>query len=287
MVDASSDSTSDAPTGGPIDAGDPPCGSGTCTAGDSCTDGCKWCRCKGGGWSCGTLCAPDDGGVSTPTEPPCPAFLTEESYCPLEGQSCAYATVCGDVDRLRCTLTEAGRLWKASRARCTHCPSAILPTLEDFPPCTEGLECPFDNDCGGKTILSCGFSSLGTGTWGIHTTCGPGRFPDVDCPEALPTAGTSCGMRAKCHYLVRCPGTDFVGDDLAFCPGDGSPWITSKLPCPPPVAECPTTAPAPGSPCATSKDCTYDGDCGALVIAHCTGAAGYAVFKTPCKPAGS
>lgn len=282
-VDGSTDDTS-SDTTAPIDAGDPPCGSGACSEGESCTDGCKWCRCDDIGWSCGALCSPEDGGGAPPTTPPCPAFMTEESYCPLEGQSCAYGTVCGDVDRARCTLGPSGRLWKVSRAVCTHCPSAILPTLEDFPPCTEGLECPFDNDCGGKTVLFCGGSSAGTGSWGTRSTCGPGGFPDMVCPDSLPAAGTSCGTRAKCQYLVKCPGSDVVGEDQAFCPGDGSPWITSKVTCPPPIADCPEAAPAPGSACATTKDCVYDGGCGALVIAHCTGSAGYAVFKTPCRP---
>jgi hypothetical protein len=282
-VDASTDSTSDTATGGAIDAGDPLCGTGTCTAGDSCTDGCKWCRCAGSEWSCGTLCPADDGGV-LPTAPPCPVFVAEDSYCPLEGQSCAYASLCGDIDRMRCTLTATGRLWKATRAVCTRCPSAIRPTLEDFPPCTEGLECPFDNDCGGKTILVCGGSSLGSGSWATENACGPHDFPDVVCPHPTPTAGASCDLRSKCRYLVTCPDTDFVGEPLAFCPGDGSPWVTTEVRCPPPAAACPKTPPAPGSACATTSDCIYDGECGSLVTAHCTGSGGYAVFKTPCRP---
>jgi hypothetical protein len=275
--------TSDAASDdGEIDAGDPPCGTGTCSAGETCAGGCKWCRCGASGWSCGTLCPPASDGGAPPSVPPCPAFAPDGSgtYCPLEGQRCAFRNACGDLDRSVCTLGDAGRTWVTTRALCTHCPPSMLSGLRDHPPCTPGFECSYDNACGGKDTLICAAEGPG---WGIASTCGP-TPPDAVCPPTLPTAGSSCDDWMECRYARSCPDSGAIPVDLALC--DGSTWKVSALACPPRPASCPEAAPAPGSPCATTTDCRYETDCGAFVTAHCTGAAGFAVFTTPCRPTG-
>lgn len=91
--------------------------------------------------------------------------------------------------------------------------------------------------------------------------------PPIECPNGVPTLGTSCPEEGECTYTSECSS-----DIIATCEADGTWDVEYTGTCnPPPPVECPTATPIDGDDCFEPQNCSYGDPCGGSVNASCDG----------------
>lgn len=159
------------------------------------------------------------------TTPTCPSYLPPEG-APCSGVlKCGYSNYCGGIDTAYCGGTSS--YWKIDRGPCAPppppptCPTTTPP---DGSPCASGLNCSWNNGCGGINYGYC--SGYG---WSIKRE----GCSSTECPSSKPTSGLACKSpgTSSCRYVVS-PGSTCTTQ--CFC-ADDYRWACVTPPCAEPV----------------------------------------------------
>lgn len=184
-------------------------GSATCSYKNDC-GGSNTAWCDGKSWHV------ERGPCTVPT---CPSYLPKYGEPCVGPNKCAYPSGCPMPHTAVCEGTTS--TWTVYWAECPPPPPPTCPTA--LPPsgsaCSSGLNCQWDNGCGGQTYGYCS-----SGTWMLK----PGGCV-AGCPATKPPSGTPCKPigTSACTYLV--PGTSSCTSQC-FC-ADDYRWACLTPPC--------------------------------------------------------